>query len=88
MGNKNKSQSPSNQNQDSGEYLTPDQVAKLLQVREFTVRLWLRRGLLKGIKLGNRSGTGAKPGRGAVLWRIPRKSLEEFTELTRHWDEA
>lgn len=47
-------------------YLTPRQVAELFQVRELTVRLWLRRRLLKGVKIGH-------------LWRIPRRAVEEFS---------
>ena len=48
-------------------YLTPSQIGELLQVKEFTVRLWLRRGLLKGKRLGK-------------SWRVSRESLERFVK--------
>ena len=47
------------------EFLTPKQVAVIFQVREVTVRLWLHRRLLKGVKIGG-------------SWRVSRKSIEEF----------
>jgi excisionase family DNA binding protein len=53
------------------EFLTPAQVASLLQVRKETVRMWLRRGLMKGVKIGGKS------------WRIPRRAVEEFGEYGR-----
>jgi excisionase family DNA binding protein len=46
--------------------MTVEQVAELMQVRDTTVRLWLQRKILKGLKIGH-------------SWRIPRKSLDEFT---------
>jgi excisionase family DNA binding protein len=48
------------------EFMTVEQVAELMQVRDTTVRLWLQRKILKGLKIGH-------------SWRIPRKSLDEFT---------
>ncbi len=44
-------------------YLTTEQVADLLQVKEDTVRLWLRDGVLKGFRIGRR-------------WRIPPEAVE------------
>jgi excisionase family DNA binding protein len=51
---------------DYPEFLTPRQVAALLQVKEVTVRLWIRRGLLKGIKIG------------AKEWRISKHEVLRF----------
>lgn len=45
--------------------LTPDEVAEYLQIPVRTVRLWLREGSLKGIKV-------------KTLWRIPEEELEKF----------
>lgn len=45
--------------------LTPEQVADRLQISEHTVYLWLRSGMLPGMKLGR-------------LWRIRGEDLEEF----------
>jgi excisionase family DNA binding protein len=47
--------------------LTPDAVAKMLEVSPATVRIWLRNGTLRGLKVG--------AGR---LWRISEGSVEEF----------
>lgn len=47
------------------QYLTPKQVATLFQVKETTVRLWLRRGLLRGVQVGR-------------SWRIPQSAIEIF----------
>lgn len=49
------------------EFLTPKQVAVLMQVRETTVTVWLRRGLLRGVKIGH-------------TWRIPQEALARFTQ--------
>jgi excisionase family DNA binding protein len=46
---------------------TPAQIAELLQVKEYTVREWLREGALKGVYLGNR-------------WRVEEEELQEFIE--------
>lgn len=46
-------------------YLTTKQVADLMQVKESTVRLWLRRGLLKGFRAGH-------------CWRVSQEALEAF----------
>ena len=47
--------------------LTPDVVAERLAVSPATVRIWLRKGTLKGIKVG-----------GGKLWRISESEIEEF----------
>jgi len=47
--------------------LTPPQVAQHLQVNERTVTLWLRRGHLRGFKIGKE-------------WRISARDLEAFLE--------
>ena len=46
------------------QFLTPRQVAAVYQVKEVTVRTWLRRKLIKGVKIGH-------------SWRIPRSAIEE-----------
>ena len=47
--------------------LTPTDVANRLQVNERTVTLWLRRGHLRGFKLGKE-------------WRVSARDLENFLE--------
>ncbi len=47
--------------------LTPHQVAERFQVNERTVTLWLRRGHLRGFKLGKQ-------------WRISPDDLQTFLE--------
>jgi len=47
-------------------YLTPEQIASLLQVNVVTVRRWLKSGRLKGYHLGRK------------LWRVSSSQLEEF----------
>ena len=47
--------------------LTPPQVARHLQVNERTVTLWLRRGHLRGFKIGKE-------------WRVSARDLENFLE--------
>ncbi len=51
------------------EFLTPSQVAELMKVGEFTVRLWLRRGLLRGFRIGK-------------SWRIHQSALDAFRHGT------
>ena len=48
--------------------LTPEEAAELMGVNADTVRNWLRRGTLKGVKLGGR------------IWRIKEKDLEAFID--------
>jgi excisionase family DNA binding protein len=45
--------------------LTPEQAAEILQVNSATVREWLKKGKLKGIKVEK-------------LWRIRQSDLESF----------
>ena len=47
--------------------LTPPQVAQRLQVNERTVTQWLRRGHLRGFKIGKE-------------WRVSSHDLEAFLE--------
>jgi len=47
--------------------LTPPQVAERLQVNERTVTQWLRKGHLRGFKIGKE-------------WRISARDLEAFLE--------
>ncbi len=47
--------------------LTPDAVAERLAVSPATVRIWLRKGILKGVKVG-----------GGKLWRISESAIDEF----------
>ncbi len=47
--------------------LTPPQVAQQLQVNERTVTQWLRRGHLRGFKIGKE-------------WRVSSRDLEAFLE--------
>ena len=47
--------------------LTPPQVAQHLQVNERTVTQWLRRGHLRGFKIGKE-------------WRVSTRDLESFLE--------
>ena len=45
--------------------LTPERAAQLLAVSLKTIRDWLKRGRLKGVRAGR-------------LWRIPERDLETF----------
>jgi len=49
------------------ELLTPNQVARHLRVSDDTVYGWLRRGRLRGVKLGRR-------------WRVAKSDLDAFLE--------
>jgi len=50
----------------TGKMLTPEQVAERLAVTPNTVRGWLRSGMLKGVKLGNK------------VWRVREEALEAY----------
>lgn len=52
---------------DNEKFYSPSEVAKMYNLKEETVRKWLYRGHIKGIKLGR-------------LWRIPESSLQEFIQ--------
>ena len=47
--------------------MTPPQVARRLQVNERTVTQWLRKGNLRGFKIGKE-------------WRVSARDLENFLE--------
>ena len=53
----------------SEKYLTPEAAAELLDVAPTTVRSWLRKGILKGSKVG-----------GGKLWRINEAEIDEFVK--------
>jgi excisionase family DNA binding protein len=46
-------------------YLSPEEIAERFSLQAQTVRLWIRHGKLKAIKLGH-------------LWRISEEELERF----------
>ena len=50
--------------------LTPERVAQLFAVRPKTIRDWLKRGRLKGMRAGR-------------LWRIRERDLESFLAAVR-----
>jgi len=52
--------------------LTPADAARLLQVSPDTVRNWLRKGVIKGTKVGS--------GR---LWRISETTIDEFVKAAQ-----
>lgn len=49
------------------EWLTTEEVAKLLKVNPETVRRWLRSGEMRGSSLGDRTG-----------WRVSRFEVQRF----------
>jgi excisionase family DNA binding protein len=53
-------------------FMTAQQVARLLKVRQSKVAAWLRSGELRGADLSER------PGRGRARWRITRADLMGF----------
>jgi excisionase family DNA binding protein len=52
-------------------FLTNDEVAKILRVHPRTVDRWLKRGMLKGYKLGNGKTS---------LWRISKSEVKKFLD--------
>lgn len=50
-------------------YLTREEVAKHLRVHPRTVERWLKKGDLRGYKLGEGK---------TALWRIPEEELKKF----------
>lgn len=52
--------------------LTPEDAAELLQVSPVTVRGWLRKGVIKGTKVG-----------GGRLWRISEETINEFVKASQ-----
>ncbi len=53
-------------------FLTPNSVAKMLDVSPATVRIWLRNGSLKGLKVG-----------AGKLWRISEEDIRDFLYKNR-----
>lgn len=53
----------------SNKILTPEAAAKRLEVAPTTVRSWLRKGILRGTKVG-----------GGKLWRTSEEAIEEFLQ--------
>jgi len=47
--------------------LTPTEVADKLRISVYTVKNYLRKGIIKGIKVGD-------------LWRVREEDLEEFVK--------
>jgi excisionase family DNA binding protein len=48
-------------------YHSPEEIAKMFNLQAQTVRLWIRQGKLKAVKLGG-------------LWRISEEELQRFVE--------
>ena len=55
-------------------FLTPNQVADVLQIQERTVTRWLRNGYLRGFKIGKE-------------WRIDSLDLHRFLEQHANHDQ-
>ena len=53
----------------SEKLLTPEDAASLLQVSPGTVRKWLRKGAIKGTKVG-----------AGKLWRISQATIDQYLE--------
>ena len=51
-------------------FMTVEEIAKLLRVKERTVLEYLRNGKMQGVNIGS-DGCGRR-------WRIPEKSVERF----------
>jgi len=56
----------------SEKLLTPEDAASLLQVSPGTVRKWLRKGAIKGTKVG-----------AGKLWRISESTIDEFVKAAQ-----
>jgi excisionase family DNA binding protein len=48
-------------------YHSPEEIANMFNLQAQTVRLWIRQGKLKAVKLGG-------------LWRISEEELQRFVE--------
>jgi len=57
---------------DDNKLLTPEEAAKILHVSPDTVRGWLRKGVIKGTKVG-----------GGRLWRISESTINEFVTAAK-----
>lgn len=55
----------------SEKFLRPDEIAKQLDIKDETVRIWLRKGVLVGYKVGSD-------------WRVKPADLEEFLSKRRN----
>jgi excisionase family DNA binding protein len=55
----------------SEQSLTPDEAARILKVSPQTLRRWLRKGVLKGIKVGD-----------GKLWRINQSTIDQYLETS------
>ena len=53
------------------EFFTAAQVAKMMQVRESTVRTWLHCGQIRGVRIGR-------------TWRISRAEIEAFAATSEN----
>ncbi len=58
----------------SEKLLTPEDAAKMLQVSPGTIRGWLRKGVIKGTKVG-----------GGRLWRISETTIDEFVKASQDY---
>ncbi len=56
----------------SKQQYSTEEAAKLIGVKQTTVRTWLNKGLLEGTKVG-----------GGKLWRISEDAIEEFIKAGR-----
>jgi len=56
---------------DPSELKTVAQVARLMNVKPYTVRTWLREGKLKGIQINAETPQGRR-------WRISVEAIKEF----------
>lgn len=55
--------------------LTPEEVAERLAVTPRSIRIWLRQGKLKGVRVGR-------------LWRIRERDLEAFLEEEKSFPQS
>jgi len=51
-------------------YYSPEEIAEHFSLKPGTVRLWIRQGKLKAVKLGS-------------LWRVSEEALQEFVQQDR-----
>jgi excisionase family DNA binding protein len=57
------------------EFLTNDEIAKTLRVHSRTVDRWLKKGMLKGYKLGKGKTS---------LWRISKSEFKSFLNKNKN----
>lgn len=58
---------PESNQKSSPQFYTIKQAAVIFQVKEQTVSMWLRRGLIRGVRIGH-------------TWRIPASVFEEKSD--------